>query len=175
LQPPFGRSRVTKETSSAEVVYGPIGIIRSPWPTPAGAPIQAASAAGAEGALEVHAAFAGGLADLDGFSHAIVLWHMHLVRGHELNVVPFLDDRPHGIFATRSPKRPHPIGLSIYRVLRVEERRVVVAGVDAVDGSPLLDVKPYVPAFDAPPADRIGWFAGRLANVGSARADGRFD
>jgi tRNA (Thr-GGU) A37 N-methylase len=97
------------------------------------------------------------------------------VRGHELSVVPFLDDVAHGIFATRSPKRPNPIGISIYRILGIDGNRINVADVDAVDGSPILDVKPYVPAFDAPPTERIGWFAGRLEAAETARADGRFD
>jgi tRNA (adenine37-N6)-methyltransferase len=114
------------------------------------------------------------LRDLDGFSHVIVLYHLHLVRGYALSVVPFLDDASHGIFATRSPARPNPIGLSIFRVLRVEDSRVIVADVDAVDGSPLLDVKPYVPAFDAPAAQRIGWFADRLDAAETTRADSRF-
>jgi tRNA-Thr(GGU) m(6)t(6)A37 methyltransferase TsaA len=125
--------------------------------------------------LAIDDAFAEGLRDLDGFSHAIVLYHLHLVRGHELSVVPFLDDASHGIFATRSPKRPNPIGLSIYRIASIEGSRVSVVDVDAVDGSPIIDVKPYVPAFDAPDAERIGWFAGRLDSVDSARADARFD
>jgi tRNA-Thr(GGU) m(6)t(6)A37 methyltransferase TsaA len=125
--------------------------------------------------LELLPEFAAGLRDLDGFSHVIVLRHMHLMTGHALSVVPFLDDAAHGIFATRSPKRPNPIGLSIYRVLKIDGIRVMVADVDAVDGSPLLDVKPYVPAFDAPPADRIGWFANRLEGAENARADARFE
>jgi tRNA-Thr(GGU) m(6)t(6)A37 methyltransferase TsaA len=125
--------------------------------------------------LEVDDAFAAGLRDLDGFSHVIVLWHMHLMTGHELSVVPFLDDASHGIFATRSPKRPNPIGLSVYRLLGVDGNRVTVADVDAVDGSPLLDIKPYVPAFDVTEAERIGWFAGRLDAAHTARADKRFE
>jgi tRNA (adenine37-N6)-methyltransferase len=115
------------------------------------------------------------LRDLEGFSHVIVLYHLHLVRGYDLAVVPFLDENAHGIFATRSPKRPNPIGFSIYRIVRIDGTDVTVADVDAVDGSPILDLKPYVPAFDAPAAERIGWFAGRLDAVDGARADTRFD
>jgi tRNA-Thr(GGU) m(6)t(6)A37 methyltransferase TsaA len=115
------------------------------------------------------------LHDLDGFSHAIVLYHLHLVTGRELSVVPFLDTASHGIFATRSPKRPNPIGLSVYRIVRVDGSRIDVLDVDAVDGSPILDIKPYVPAFDALPAERIGWFEGRLDALSAARADKRFD
>jgi tRNA (adenine37-N6)-methyltransferase len=133
------------------------------------------AAHGVEGVLEIEPEFAEGLRDLDGFSHVIVLWHMHLMTGHALSVVPFLDDASHGIFATRSPKRPNPIGLSVYRVLKVEGNRVTVADVDAVDGSPLLDIKPYVPAFDVHDAERIGWFANRLEAADTVRADSRFE
>lgn len=126
------------------------------------------------GSLHVDDAYVAGLRDLDGFSHAIVLYHLHLVRGYELAVVPFLDDAPHGIFATRSPKRPNPIGISIFRIAGIDGNTVSVIDVDAVDGSPILDIKPYVPAFDAPIAKRIGWFAGRIDDVETARADGRF-
>lgn len=104
-----------------------------------------------------------------------MLYHLHLVQGRELAVVPFLDDAEHGIFATRSPKRPNPIGLSVYRLVRVDGDRIDVMDVDAVDGSPILDLKPYVPAFDAPPAERIGWFEGRLDPLPNARADNRFE
>ena len=109
--------------------------------------------------LHVEPEYAAGLLDLDGFSHAIVLYHMHLVRGHELSVVPFLDTVEQGIFATRSPKRPDAIGLSIVRIVRIDRGDVHVRDIDAVDGSPILDIKPYVPAFDAPIAERIGWLA----------------
>ena len=157
------------------ITYRPIGRIRSPWATPSGAPIQPLAAEGVEGVLEIDPSYAEGLRDLDGFSHVIVIWHMHLVGDHALTVVPFLDDVPHGIFATRSPKRPNPIGLSVYRLVRIDATRVIVTDVDAVDGSPLLDVKPYVPAFDARQTDRIGWFSDRLTNVRNARADDRFE
>jgi tRNA (adenine37-N6)-methyltransferase len=125
--------------------------------------------------LHVEPEFAAGLRDLAGFSHAIVLYHMHLVRGHKLSVVPFLDTVEHGIFATRSPKRPNAIGLSIVRIVRIDGADVNVRDIDAVDGSPILDIKPYVPAFDAPVAERIGWFAGKLDGVATARADARFE
>jgi len=156
------------------IAYRPIGIIRSPWTQPAGAPLQPASARGVDGALELEPQYADGVRDLAGFSHLIVLWHMHLVEGSALRVVPFLDDTERGIFATRSPKRPNPIGLSVLRIRAVVGCRVDVTDVDAVDGSPIIDIKPYVPAFDAPLAERIGWFAGRLDEIDGARADDRF-
>ncbi len=156
------------------IAYRPIGTIRSPWATPTGAPIQPAAAAGVLGVLEIDPRFAEGLRDLDGFSHVIVLWHMHLALGSELTVTPFLDTVRHGIFATRSPRRPNPIGMSVYRLLGIETTHVAVSGVDAVDGTPILDVKPFVPAFDAPHAERIGWLENRLGDIATARADDRF-
>ncbi len=156
------------------VEYRPIGRITSPWTQPAGAPIQPAAARGIDGILHVEPAFVAGLRDLEGFSHAIVLYHLHLVRGYDLTVVPFLDTASHGIFATRSPKRPNAIGFSVFRIVRIDGADVRVSDVDAVDGSPILDIKPYVPAFDAPDAERIGWFADRLDDLETARADARF-
>lgn len=129
---------------------------------------------GAEGTIEIDEEFVAGLCDIEGFSHIIVLYHLHLVTGHELAVVPFLDAAAHGIFATRSPKRPNPIGLSVYRLLGITGTTVRIGDVDAVDGSPVLDIKPFVPAFDAPAVERIGCFRDRLANLKTARADDRF-
>jgi len=160
--------------SNGAITYRAIGTIRSPWRVPAGAPIQPAAADDIRGALAIDPAFAEGIRDLDGFSHVIVLWHMHLVHGHELTVVPFLDTAPHGIFATRSPRRPNPIALSVYRLLGIDGTTIAVSGVDAVDGTPIVDIKPYVPRFDAPAAERIGWFDGHLDTVATARADERF-
>jgi tRNA-Thr(GGU) m(6)t(6)A37 methyltransferase TsaA len=137
--------------------------------------VQPAAAQGVDGVLHIDPEYVAGLRDLDGFSHVIVLYHLHLVRGYDLSVVPFLDTNEHGIFATRSPKRPNPIGLSIFRLLRIDETRVYVSDVDAVDGSPILDIKPYVPAFDTPAAQRIGWFEGKLERLETARADTRFE
>lgn len=157
-----------------EIAYRAVGRIVSPFKTPAGAPIQPAAARGVEGRVEFAPEFAPGLRDLDGFSHVIVLWHMHLCEGYSLDVVPFLDVATHGIFATRSPRRPNPIGLSVYRLLAVEPSALVIGDVDALDGSPVIDVKPFVPAFDAPAPARIGWLAGRLDGVENARGDDRF-
>ena len=136
--------------------------------------MQPPAAGGVAGTIEIDPTFAGGLNDLDGFSHIIVIYQLHLVRESALSVVPFLDDVPRGIFATRSPTRPNPIGLSVYRLSRIDGTTLHITGVDAVDGSPVLDIKPYVPAFDAPATERIGWFTGKLGDIGHKRADDRF-
>lgn len=156
------------------VTYQPIGIVRSPFGDIEGMPIQASAAEGVTGKIELDSAFAEGLADLEGFSHLILLYHLHRVRSPRLIVTPFLDAQPRGIFATRSPARPNAIGLSIVRLLAIRDATLEIADLDILDGTPLLDIKPYVPAFDDRRNARIGWFAGRADLVGSTRSDGRF-
>ena len=156
------------------VAYRPIGIIRTPFLDAEGMPIQATAAVGVPGRIELDAEFLEGLADLDGFSHLILVYHLHRVRAARLTVTPFLDDRPHGIFATRSPARPNPIGLSTVRLIAITGSTIEVEDVDMVDGTPLLDIKPYVPAFDERHDVRVGWFAERLGGLPEARADDRF-
>ena len=157
------------------IFYTPIGVIRSPFQAPAGMPIQSVAAKGVAGMIELAPTYEGGLQDLEGFSYLLLLYHFHLVRrSSSLVLTPFLDDQPHGVFATRSPQRPSPIGLSVVRLVRVVGTQVYIEDVDVVDGTPLLDIKPYVPAFDVRAATGIGWFAQRLDRVDHVRADQRF-
>lgn len=137
-------------------------------------PIQAVAAEGVAGHIELDPAYEAGLQDIDGFSHLILIYHLHLIQGFHLTVTPFLDDQPHGILATRSPKRPNPIGLSIVRLSRVEGCILHIEDVDVVDGTPLLDLKPYVPTFDVRTTHQIGWFEKKAAQVHQTRADDRF-
>lgn len=111
---------------------------------------------------------------MKGFSHLILVYHLHLSRGFTPTVTPFLDDEPRGVFATRSPRRPNPIGLSTVRLVRVEDHTLYVEDVDVVDGTPLLDIKPYVPQFDDRVGARIGWLEENVDRVHSVRADHRF-
>jgi tRNA-Thr(GGU) m(6)t(6)A37 methyltransferase TsaA len=157
-----------------KICYTPIGLIRSPYHEPAGVPIQAVAAKGIAGSIELDPAYQAGLQDIEGFSHLILVYHLHLIRGSDLTVMPFLDDQPHGIFATRSPKRPNAIGLSIVRLVRVEGCVLHIEDVDVVDRTPLLDIKPYVPAFDVRETTDIGWFQQKVDQVSQVRADGRF-
>lgn len=150
-----------------------IGIVRSRFATPEGAPIQTAGASEETGAIEVHAEFAPGLRDIEGFDYLIVLTHLHLCTQERLEIVPFLDDQSHGVFATRAPARPNRIGLSIVRLLAVQGRVLQFAGNDMVDGTPVLDIKPYVPRFDVRQTERIGWFGSKLSGLEQVRADGR--
>ncbi len=133
-------------------------------------PIQAAAATGIVGKIELDPAYGEGLQDIEGFSHLILLYHLHLVRKAELKVKPFLDDKPHGIFATRSPKRPNPIGLSIVRLIGVNGLTLDIEDVDIVDGTPLLDIKPWVPEFDIRTQAQIGWFAKNIAHMSDVRS-----
>jgi tRNA-Thr(GGU) m(6)t(6)A37 methyltransferase TsaA len=157
------------------VTYRPIGTIRTPFTDIDGMPIQAAGAVGIRGRIELDAAYQAGLLDLDGFSHLILLYHLHEMRDARLTVTPFLDDMRHAIFATRSPARPNPIGLPTVRLLEVRGWTIEIADVDMLDGTPLLDMKPYVPALDDRPGASVGWYAGRLDRLADARSDRRFD
>jgi tRNA-Thr(GGU) m(6)t(6)A37 methyltransferase TsaA len=121
------------------------------------------------------AQYAEGLKDLAGFSHLILLYHFHRAGPARLTVTPFLDDAPHGVFATRAPARPNPIGLSVVRLVGVEGLVLHLTDVDVLDQTPLIDLKPYVPAFDQPDGPvRVGWLSGRAAGAATAAADERF-
>jgi len=152
----------------------PIGVVRSPYKEIQGMPIQAKGAEGVPGRVELDAELEGGLKDLQGFSHIILIYHFHRSEGYSLEVKPFLDDRYHGVFATRAPRRPNPIGISIVRLLKVEGHILHIEDVDVLDGTPLLDIKPYIPEFDARETDRIGWLSGKAGRVKETRADDRF-
>lgn len=154
--------------------YTPIGTIHSPFTEPAGMPIQPAGATGVRGTILIDEQFREGLRDLSGFSRIILIYAFHRSQGYELEVIPFLDTLPHGVFATRAPRRPNAIGLSIVRLISVNDYELVIEDIDVVDGTPLLDIKPYVPEFDCYPDERSGWFAGCKERVVTVRADRRF-
>src|SRR5215831_6817817 len=159
----------------SSVRFLPIGRIRTPFPEPAGTPVQTTSAVGSPGRIELDPEIVEGTRDLEGFSHLILLYHLHRAPTPRLTVLPFLDDHEHGVFATRSPARPNPIGLSVVRLVAIDGARLDIEDVDMIDGTPLLDIKPYVPAFDARDDVRIGWYASRLDRVQGATADDRFE
>lgn len=159
----------------AKIEFRPIGIIHSPFTKLDGMPIQPPAAGDAKGTVEVFEEFRAGLADLEGFSHIALLYHFHRSHGFELGVVPFLDSRRRGLFATRAPRRPNPIGLSIVRLDRVEGCVLHVKNVDILDGTPLLDIKPYVPRFDERPGARAGWLEQAGESLMDKESDGRFD
>jgi tRNA-Thr(GGU) m(6)t(6)A37 methyltransferase TsaA len=137
-------------------------------------PIQPASDASGPGSVEIYGPFVEGLKDLDGFSHIILLYHLHEVKSTSLTVTPFLDSIPRGIFATRAPTRPNPIGLSVVKLLKIEGPILHVKNLDVLDGTPLLDLKPYVPEFDHMPDARIGWLEQVKGNTKAKVSDDRF-
>ncbi|MCJ7539266.1 MAG: tRNA (N6-threonylcarbamoyladenosine(37)-N6)-methyltransferase TrmO [Desulfobacterales bacterium] len=157
-----------------KIEFTPIGIIHSPFMELEGMPIQPVGAAGVKGTVEVFEDFHPGLKDLDGFSHIILLYHFHRSHGFNLHVVPFMDSQKRGLFATRAPKRPNPIGLSVVQLDKVEDGVLYIQAVDILDGTPLLDIKPYVPEFDAQFGVRTGWLEKAGKTVLSRKSDDRF-
>jgi tRNA-Thr(GGU) m(6)t(6)A37 methyltransferase TsaA len=157
-----------------KIEYHPIGIIHSPFKQIEGMPIQPAGASSIQGRVKVLPEYAEGLKDLDGFSHVILLYHFHRVKESDLIVTPFMDSHPRGVFSTRAPKRPNPIGISVVKLLRIEGTVLHIENVDILDGTPLLDIKPYVPQFDQYPADRIGWLEQAKGRVREKKSDRRF-
>lgn len=156
------------------VTYTPIGTIHTPHHEAAGAPIQPAAATGMRGTVTILPEYADGLRDLEGFSHVILIYHLHRSGDYSLTVTPFLDSEPRGVFATRAPRRPNPIGISVVRLTGVSGATLEIENVDMLDETPLLDIKPYVPEMDDHPADRIGWLEGSRERIRGARADDRF-
>jgi tRNA-Thr(GGU) m(6)t(6)A37 methyltransferase TsaA len=163
-----------KDAAGDACAYRPIGVIHSPFHDTVDVPIQPAAAEGVRGTIEIRPELAAGLRDLEGFSHVILLYHFHRITRTRLVVTPFLDNQPRGVFSTRAPSRPNPIGLSVVRLLGVEGNLLQIENVDVVDGTPLLDIKPYVPEFDHQPAERVGWLAAARGQVKDKRSDGRF-
>jgi tRNA-Thr(GGU) m(6)t(6)A37 methyltransferase TsaA len=156
------------------ITYRPIGVIRTPFTDPSGMPIQAVGGVGVRATVEVLPAMAAGLQDLAGMSHLILIYHLHRIAGSALVVTPFMDDREHGIFATRSPMRPNAIGISTVRLVGIRGTILDIEDVDMLDGTPLLDIKPYVPELDDRADASTGWYADRVGRVAQTRSDRRF-
>jgi len=157
-----------------EIKYKPIGVVHSPFKEPKGTPIQPAGAKGTNGIVEILPEYAEGLKDIEGFSNIILLYHFHLSKGPALIAKPYMDNETHGVFAMRGPSRPNPIGISVVRLVRVEGNMLHVRDVDIVDGTPLLDIKPYIPEFDIREVKRIGWLEKNLYKLSTSKDNGRF-
>lgn len=152
----------------------PIGIIHSPFKCLEDMPIQPAGARETTGTVVIDDQYRAGLADLEGFSHIYLLYCFHQAKRTSLTVTPFMDTHPRGVFATRSPLRPNHIGLSVVEIGAIAGNIVTVRGIDVLDGTPLLDIKPYIAAFDAVGPSRSGWMKGSAADVAAKRSDDRF-
>jgi tRNA (adenine37-N6)-methyltransferase len=151
----------------------PVGIIHTPFKTPVDMPLQAIAGKGVAGSIEIFPEYQEGLKDLDGFSHLILIYYMHLAGSPSLTVLPFLDSEPRGVFSTRHPRHPNMLGLSIVRLVSVEGCTLQIEDLDMIDGSPLLDIKPYVPTFDIRENVSIGWLAKNVEQVHTVKADHR--
>lgn len=146
---------------SSDIVMKPIGIIHTPFKTVSdNIPVQGRLHPGAEGHIEIYDDYREALRDLEGFSHIFLLYHLHISEEERTITKPYMDMVPRGVFSTRSPHRPNHIGLTLVRLISVEPKRLNVADMDMVDGTPLLDIKPYNPRFDSAKTDeelRTGW------------------
>jgi tRNA-Thr(GGU) m(6)t(6)A37 methyltransferase TsaA len=154
------------------LVLEPIGIIHTPHGAQEGTPIQPVFARGARGSVRIFAPYVGALADLAGFERIWLLYHLDRAAPWSARVIPYLDTVERGLFSTRSPTRPNPIGMSAVRLVAVDGDQLRIEDVDILDGTPLLDLKPYVPQFDAHPGSRAGWFDESAPRAGIA--DARF-
>ena len=156
----------------APIEVRPIGVVLSPFQTTIGMPIQTVAAARAPARLDVFAEYTAGLRDIEGFEYLMLITHLHQAT-ERLEVVPFMDTRSHGVFATRAPARPNRLGLSIVRLLAVQGSCLHFEGNDMLDGTPVLDIKPYVPALDVRATERIGWFEQGLQRLPGTLSDDR--
>ncbi|MFW6375780.1 MAG: tRNA (N6-threonylcarbamoyladenosine(37)-N6)-methyltransferase TrmO [Thermoplasmatota archaeon] len=157
-----------------EINYKPIGIIHTPHKDPEGTPIQSKGAEGIIGEVEIYSQYTDGLKDLDGFSHIILIYHFHKSGKAPLLAKPYMDDEKHGVFAMRGPSRPNSIGLSIVKLTKVEGNKLHIENVDIIDGTPLLDIKPYVPDFDIHEVESFGWLEKNVHKLDDTEDDGRF-
>jgi tRNA-Thr(GGU) m(6)t(6)A37 methyltransferase TsaA len=153
-----------------------LGTIKTPWKTPENMPIQPTGAKGFKGTVELYPEYVEGLEDIEGFSHIILIYQLHLVSKPQLKVVPFMDTKPKGIFATRSPKRPNKIGISIVEIEKVEGNIIHVLDVDMITNSPLLDIKPFFEDFDNRVGTKKGWLTNKTnLNKTNFKSDSRFN
>ncbi len=157
-----------------KIVYRPIGIIHTPFAQNVGVPIQPLAAKGIKGEITIFPEYVEGLLDLDGFSHIILIYHFHLSKKYNLKVIPFMDKKLRGVFATRAPARPNAIGISVVRLIKIQSNTLFIENVDIVDGTPLLDIKPYVPEFDYFKIQKIGWVKNNISKLKKMKSDERF-
>jgi len=157
-----------------QVTYKPIGVIHSPFTQIENMPIQSSAAKGISGHIVVNEDYVDGLCDLDGFSHIYLLYHLHLSKSYNLKVIPFLDDQQRGVFSTRAPRRPNPIGLSVVKLVKIDLNILEIENVDIIDGTPLLDIKPYVQEMDGVNQYRIGWLSKYKNEMKLKNSDKRF-
>ena len=158
-----------------EIKIKPIGVIHTPFTEIGNMPIQPLAADGVRGTIEIDEAYLEGLKDLEGFSHITLVYHFHQVDGYKLQVVPFMDNEAHGIFSTKAPKRPNAIGISTVKLLGIDGNKLEIEQVDMLDGTPLIDIKPFYPRYDNREGVKIGWLEkNKDLPVEKLRSDERF-
>lgn len=160
--------------SQDQIIFKAIGVIHSPFTEPVGVPIQPAAGVGVRGSVVVDPDYQAGLQDLGGFSHLILVYHFHRSGEFDLVVKPFLDDQKRGVFATRAPRRPNGIGISVVKLLEIKENTLLIENLDILDGTPLLDIKPYIPDFEGGDKIQIGWLEKNRDQIPGKFADDRF-
>jgi tRNA-Thr(GGU) m(6)t(6)A37 methyltransferase TsaA len=158
-----------------EIILKPIGVIHTPFKEPVGIPIQSIGGKGISGTIELEQKYIPALKDLDGFSHIILIYYFHRSKGYSLIVKPFMDDNQHGLFSTRAPKRPNPIGMSIVKLIKIEEEILHIEDLDILDGTPLLDIKPYVPKVDSISTNKIGWLTAKVDDFVNRKSNANFE
>ncbi len=158
------------------IQFYPIGYISTPHTSLENMPIQPAGAKAVRGTIEILPEYAEGLQDIEGFSHITLFYHLHKVKEYKLKVTPFMDTKEHGIFACKSPTRPNAMGMSTVKLLAVEGNVLHVEEVDMLDGTPLIDIKPYWPKFDSRDNVRMGWLEKQpeVVPAGELISDARF-
>ncbi len=157
------------------IKYEQIGTVYSPFEKKEGMPIQAISANGIKGKIEINKDLEEGLSDLDGFSHIFLIYAFHKSKGFDLKTKPFLSDKIFGIFATRAPRRPNAIGISVVKILSINKNILEIENIDVLNGTPLLDIKPYIPEFDIHKVEKIGWLENKISAIAQTKSDERFN
>lgn len=159
----------------SNIILEAIGIVHSEFSNLENMPIQPTGDNASKGSIELDHKYIEGLKDLKDFSHMIIIYHFHKSDKVKLTVKPFLDNDTHGVFATRTPVRPNHIGISVVEIDKINENIIFVKNIDVLDGTPVLDIKPFVPEFDTPKSDiRIGWYTSKVHNVATKLSDDRF-
>ena len=155
------------------ISYQPIGIIHSPFKENVGIPRQSIGASDIKGSIEVFDDYSEGIKDLNGFSHIIIIFHLHMVKAPSLKACPPWDGKEHGVFATRSPYRPNPIGISVVRLDHIDQNILHISGVDMADGTPVLDIKPYIPDLNPTKDIKIGWLTNKVEGMNKSKSGDR--
>lgn len=155
------------------VTYKPVGVIHSQFKDRPGIPRQAVGAPEVTAKIEIFDEYIDGLSDLDGFSHIVVVFHLHLVGQGSLKANPPWDNKERGVFATRSPFRPNPIGISVVRLESIERNILNISCIDMADGTPVLDIKPYVPGLNPTKGIRLGWLEGKVKGMNESKSGDR--